>query len=197
MTSQNTPSRTFVRNERFQTKVLEATVDYIRNHSIEDVTVPRIAEAAGVNRTSIYRRWQTQEHLILDAVLHQFAGRDLTPDTGSLLGDLRAHLSAIRDFLARPEGIAVVRAIVAPQNTEALQQAKTTYFDQRVEQFQQILDRAVARGEIAEPPDPRLVLDMLVAPLQMRVLMHEPLDEGLPPRIARMLVDGLGLHPRE
>jgi hypothetical protein len=64
------------------------------------------------------------------------------------------------------------------------------YFQTRFEIASTIVDRAIARGEI---PDGALAIEMLIAPLHFRTLVsHQPLDEGLPARLADLVISGLG-----
>ena len=69
------------------------------------------------------------------------------------------------------------------------------YFQTRFEIASAIVDRAIARGEIPEGADGALALEMLVAPLHFRTLVsHQPLDDGLPARLADLVITGLRDH---
>jgi hypothetical protein len=56
--------------------------------------------------------------------------------------------------------------------------ARRRYFRQRFDRARVMVDRAVARGEFPGHADPMVSLEMLVAPLYLRVLVTgEPLDD--------------------
>ena len=50
----------------------------------EAFSVARVARAAGVQKTTIYRRWRTPLHLIMDVVLATAGEVIPIPDTGDL-----------------------------------------------------------------------------------------------------------------
>ena len=72
--------------------VLAATLDALVAHGYEHVTLDAVALAAGLAKTTLYRRWPTKADLFLAAVAA--VGRppeaDALPDEGSLRADLLA-----------------------------------------------------------------------------------------------------------
>ena len=53
--------------------VLEAIVMLVRQHGLEAVTIQMVADAAGVGRQTIYRRWPRREDMLLDALVKRTA----------------------------------------------------------------------------------------------------------------------------
>ena len=53
--------------------VLEAIVMLVRQHGLEAVTTQMVADAAGVGRQTIYRRWPRREDMLLDALVKRTA----------------------------------------------------------------------------------------------------------------------------
>ncbi|WP_432565270.1 TetR/AcrR family transcriptional regulator [Kineococcus sp. SYSU DK003] len=159
----------------------------------EPVTVPQVAARAGVNATSVYRRWGDVNGLLADAALVRFGTSAAVPGTGSLAGDLRAWGSALVDEAARPEELALLRAAVAagPADPPALRagssapaapdSACSACLTGRSSQAEAILAAAAARGEQA--PSATRVLDHLVAPIYLRALF------GLPAPSVEVLVE--------
>jgi AcrR family transcriptional regulator len=158
------------RSARVRAAVHQAAVDLVQEVGAEKVTIPAVARRAGVNPSSVYRRWGTTSALLADvAARHQDEG---APE---LLGDLRedlerAALWTLAD-LSRPGGVAFFRAEVAPDVDE--RRAGLRECLERVSaRFHAALEAAAQRGE-ATPPLER-VLDHVVAPLYFRVVFSIP-----------------------
>ena len=104
------------RSARVRAAALEATLAELAESGYPELTLARVASRAGVNKTTLYRRWGTREALVLDAML-ELAGEGVKiPDTGSLHGDLLAIARGSAATTARttawPCGLPAVRADV-------------------------------------------------------------------------------------
>src|SRR5262245_46294538 len=53
----------------------------------EAMSIEAVAANAGVGKAAIYRRWQSKEELVIDAVIEVFAEAS-SPDTGHVRDDL-------------------------------------------------------------------------------------------------------------
>ena len=71
MSQDGTPRRPGGRSARVRRAVLDAALDVLHAHGMEGLAVTDVAARAGVHETSIYRRWGTREHLIVDALLEE------------------------------------------------------------------------------------------------------------------------------
>lgn len=188
--------RTGGRSARVRKDVLAATLELIRSEGVDQTTVAKVAAAAGVNPTSIYRRWGSREHLILDAVTNEPERALSLPDTGSLIGDLTAYLTSVNEYLSSPHGTALERAMADAAESPQMWDEHERYVHLRLPQFKAMLDRAQHRGEIASHPDARRIHEIAIAPFQVRALMHEGFDPNLPGDVAAMVAAGL-MHPLE
>ncbi|MGH3165993.1 MAG: TetR-like C-terminal domain-containing protein, partial [Trebonia sp.] len=111
-------------------------------------------------------------------------------DTGSLRGDLIALARTTAAFVSSWLGQALLRA--GAQCPEELADEQRAFWKSRELALTPMIDRAVARGEIGPDVDVRLVLELIVAPLQFRVLfVREELDPALPERLADLALNGL------
>jgi AcrR family transcriptional regulator len=136
-----------------------------------DAAIPRIAERAGVNPTSVYRRWGNRENLLLDAAVTRLRERSPMPDTGSLRGDLLAWANAVEEAIADPNGRVLLRALFATMSAP-----RPEHLSARGEDLQAMLDAAAARGEPAPSVDD--VLDYVLAPIYLRALFGVPMTPG-------------------
>jgi AcrR family transcriptional regulator len=172
--------------------VLDATLDVLHLHGMDGLTVAEVSTRAGVHETSIYRRWGTRENLMIDALLEEAEELLPIPDTGSLRDDLIAYLTSLAAYLTTPQGNAFDRALAAAGDDPAASQARKQYWDTRHSLSGEIITRGIDRGELPGTTDPRLAVEMLVAPLHFKVVLsREPLDPGLPTRLVDALLGGI------
>ncbi|POX42394.1 TetR family transcriptional regulator [Streptomyces sp. Ru73] len=175
MPAKSKDSRPGGRSARVRAAVHRATVDLVQEIGADKVTVPAVARRAGVNPSSVYRRWGTTSALLADVAAQR--KDEAAPE---LLGDLRADLEQAAVWtltdLSRPGGVAFFRAEVAPDVDD--RRAGLRECLERVSaRFQEPLEAAARRGE--ETPSLERVLDRVVAPLYFRVVFSIPeTDEG-------------------
>jgi AcrR family transcriptional regulator len=160
------------RSARVRDAVHEAVVELLAAGDI-DAAIPKIAERAGVNPTSIYRRWGSRDHLLLDAAVTRLRATSPIPDTGSLRDDLRGWAEGVERAMRDRRGQILLRALVA---TMAPDEEPVEYLKARGDDLQAALDKAAARGEPVPTVDE--VLDFVLAPLYLRVLFRRPVEPG-------------------
>ena len=163
------------RSAKVTAAVHQAVLDLLAEG--EPLTIPQVAARAGVNATSVYRRWGDVPALLADTALVRFGTSGAVPDTGSLRGDLHAWATALVAESRRPAELALLRAAVAagpadPVAPEGFESACSACLVGRSSQAEEILDRAAQRGE--EVPSATRVLDHLVAPIYFRALFGLP-----------------------
>jgi len=166
MTGAEVRRRTGGRSARVVAAVHDAVNDLVAEGNPYQVTVSEIAERAGVNPTSIYRRWGTLETLILDVEAARLQVNSPLPDTGTLRGDLLAYAVTAAKEITRPGGLAFLRAVLGAGEESDARRAGP--LRARAAQIQAMLDRARDRGEPAL--DYTEVLDCILAPIYLRTL---------------------------
>jgi len=190
--SETTRRRPGGRSARVRRAVLDATLELVNAHGLDGVTVAEVAERAGVHETSIYRRWRTRENLTLDALLASADEQLPVPDTGAVREDLLRYATALAAYLTTPPGNALDRALAAAGDDPATAHTRSEYWNTRAALSTQIFTRAVDRGELPPQVDPRLAIEMLVAPLHFKaVFTREPLDPALPAQLVDLVLRGL------
>jgi AcrR family transcriptional regulator len=144
-------------------------------------TVADVARRAGVNPTSIHRRWGSVEAVILEAEAARLTEISPLPDTGSLRGDLLAYARSAANDITRPGQLAFLQALINARDVSLEQRSAPLL--QRAAQLQTMLDRALDRGE----PSLRYtaVVDCIIAPVYLRYLLGMGIDE----RDLEMFVD--------
>lgn len=161
------------RSRQVRLAVGAAVLEILTEGTIDFTTV-EVAERAGVSRRTIYRWWPTQADLLAEA-LEQHVGTVETPDTGSWAGDLRAFAHQVAAFAAAPVDLALTRIMATARHPE-LNEAILTHYAPVLLAWQEMLRRAVSRGEASERHAPDAVLNIVLAPLFLAPLTtgHAP-----------------------
>jgi AcrR family transcriptional regulator len=145
------------------------------------ITFPVIAERAGVNPTTLYRRWDDVDALLEDvAVAALTRTGESVPDTGSLADDLAEWADVIAADITRPERTRYLRAMVAARDDMV---SGCPVWDTRRGQAAELVGRAGERGEPA--PTVEQILDHVIAPLYHHVAFALEVDGAYVQRLVR------------
>jgi len=152
------------RSERVVQQVLAATVAELAESGYRAFRMDAVSAAAGVNKTTIYRRWPGKKQLVAAAVLwmRRFVHDVPLPDTGSLERDLVVAFRRKVSFSDRVEGRAWAR-LLAEKHDPEVGAVIGDAVEERSGAWYAMVTRAVARGELPRGTDPRLLLRMLKA----------------------------------
>ena len=135
------------------------------------MSIEAIARRAGVGKAAVYRRWRSKLPLVLDLVPAVAAGGLPTPDTGSLLGDVRALLDVSARALRHPVAAQIIPDLLAEaaRSPELGAALRTALREAQGGIAGAIIRQAAARGELSAGTDPELALDLLAGPLYWRL----------------------------
>ncbi|MET9201524.1 TetR/AcrR family transcriptional regulator [Gordonia sp. NPDC003585] len=168
------------RSERVKAAVFDAVGQLLDQGLRETMTIPQVAELAGVNPSSVYRRWGSMDVLLEQVAIEVLTAEEPVPDTGVFADDLRAWAQRIAADLTTPRRRNYLRAMVW---------ARTDIVDAyprweiRRDQVEQMLAHARERGESVPAVD--LVLDHVVAPLYHHCAFGMPVEEAWAERLVR------------
>jgi AcrR family transcriptional regulator len=173
--------------------VLSRTLAELVAHGIEGASVERIAQAAEVNKTSVYRRWPTKESLIAAALERVAADIEAKlEDCGSLRSDLLHLAEHVAALLESPLGRSLARAAMAETVGSELSSLASRRLDQPRDAVLALCSRARARQEWRDGVSPEAVLGMLVGALLHRALLERaPLTAEFSAELADVLARGL------
>src|SRR5688572_31318008 len=117
-----------------------------------------VTTSAGVNKTTIYRRWPSKASLAAAAVewMRRFVHDVPLPDTGSLERDLVEAFERRVNFKDRVEGRAWAR-LLAEKHDPEVSAVIDDAVKERSDAWYAMVTRAVARGELPAGTDPRLL----------------------------------------
>lgn len=169
--------------------LLNAAIGVLGERGYGALTIDEVVTRAGSSKATVYRRWMSKEELVVDA-LTRLADEAVTlPDTGSLVGDLRALLYGMVNGLSGRGG-RLLRAVVGELGRSAALTAafQERHMASRRKVLDVIVERAARRGEVPVGLDARLLAEVGPAVLVYRLLMT---DEPVDMRLAERIVDGV------
>ncbi|WP_041290436.1 TetR/AcrR family transcriptional regulator [Kribbella flavida] len=169
------PRRGRPRDPDAEPRIRRYAVQLLLERGFERMTVDDVAEAAGVGKATIYRRWASKEQLANDALAGLFDIEIPDADTGSIAGDLRQVYRDALAFVNTKEGVALVRLAVTEMNRgEQFAVFYRAFLQRRIAHTAAALERARARGERIRPDaDPVLMVQWLAGVLVIRALTGE------------------------
>ena len=146
--------------------ILSAVISLLCETGYEAMTMDAVAARAHASKTTIYRRWPGKAELVRAAVDAHITSRILstqdsgtqdsgTQDTGSLRGDLLAVMNAMPGHLT-PEFMAMMSGLVHALRTDPQLAASLRSLFDHDSVAEQIIGRAVRRGELPAPAAGRL-----------------------------------------
>ncbi|MFO0599931.1 MAG: TetR/AcrR family transcriptional regulator [Myxococcaceae bacterium] len=157
------------RSDQVVKRVLDAALAELAHSGFHAFRMDVVAREAGVNKTTIYRRWPTRADLVGALVERMRAPlRDQRlPDTGSLEGDLLEAFTLRFSMGRKVEGRAWARLLEerARPEVEALIGSAV---DGRSAEWTGLVERAIKRKEVPTGTEPRLVLHLVRAIVDAR-----------------------------
>jgi AcrR family transcriptional regulator len=178
--------RTDPRVVKTRAVVIRTTLDLLARRGIAGTTIEAVAEHSGVAKTTIYRHWDSQAALVLDA-FGSLLRVPPDPDTGTLRGDLLDLLAGFATSLSAGPATGLMFALIdAAERDPAFAQLHRREAATRHAILLAVVDRGIRRGELPAGTDPAEVLDLLAGPVfHRRAVSGHPVDR----RFAEVVVD--------
>ncbi len=184
-------ARTGGRSERVVRDVLRAAIDELGRTGYVALRVEDVAERAGVNKTTVYRRWPTKADLVAAAVSVVAGHNEAQPDTGSIRGDLIEVLQRSLAFVLTADGRALTRLIITEGNDPDVERIARKLRDRVLAQRTKLIERAQQRGELPADADAALIIDAIFTPVMTRVLRRgEAVDQQTASAFVDLVLDG-------
>ena len=188
-TERGTPKR---RGAPVVGRVLEVALEELAQVGYHGLSLPEVAERAGLNKTSVYRRWPTKGALVA-AALEQAMGHDAPlPDTGSLRSDALAFALAAAAWAESPVGRGVMKVLLTEGDDDEVRGLVGLIMRSRGAGPTQLFDRAIARGELDASADVEMALTLIAGAMSHRILMEKaPVTPAFVTRLVALIMDGL------
>jgi AcrR family transcriptional regulator len=172
--------------------ILATTLKQLEERGFAGISVEEIARAAGVNKTSVYRRWPSKTRLVLAAV--QAAGETERPfvASGDLRRDLVRLLKAKAATLASPRGQRIAHALLTLDGGDR-DELMDALREPRDASPCAVIQKAIASGELPVGTDAAFVSELLIGPLANRLIIrNEPVGVGYVAKIVDHVLAGAG-----
>lgn len=183
------------RNAQVRERVLAAARAELEERGYGSLSYRSIALRAAVDPATVYRRWPSRPQLAADALLEIARAAVPVPDTGSIEADLTRFLTAIAGALSEPRLLRLFHALSAAgaEADDDLREVLRVFWAARFTGAEEMVTRAIGRGDLPAGRDPHDVIEELVAPSYFRALVTgEPLDEEFR---RRCVASALGKRP--
>ncbi|POM23378.1 Bacterial regulatory protein, tetR family [Actinomadura rubteroloni] len=92
------------RGADLEAAIFAAALDQLGAAGYRRLTMEGVATAARTGKAALYRRWNSKDELLRDALLRELPPPVEPPATGTVRGDVRALLVAFRDTIASCHG---------------------------------------------------------------------------------------------
>ena len=176
-------------DEDLTRRILVTAAELLGTHGYQQLSVEQVAKAVGCGKTAIYRRYSDKGALVAAVLLSQVEVGAM-PDHGDVRADLLEHaLQNQRNQVLSPEQRNGLRAMFEPDVFTLLWD---TFFQHRRQQGIEIIDRAIARGDLPEDVDHDILLDTIAGlTLYRQSVKRIHIDE----RHYVDIIDALVTHP--
>jgi AcrR family transcriptional regulator len=151
-------------------RVHKAILELIVEGGFEACTFSAVAERAGVERSTLYRRFPDRWDAVIDAWV-TVASTEVVPDLGdSFASDLRSVLRRLAGTLETPLGPALL-GIVATLRARDGPDFPREFFDRRMEALAPMFEAAIDRGELPADVDREEIFTLAAGPIYFRMFI--------------------------
>lgn len=197
MTSGSLQTRREQERIRRERSILRAAIEELALSDYGGLTIEKVALRAGVNKTTVYRKWETKGELIRSALLSVSDTYRVEPTSGNLRGDLLRIARVLQEFTLSFEGRCLMRLRLVSELDEELAEIANELNERKRKDINRILDAAVSRGEVAPDIDIMMVVDMLWGAVYVRaVSTFESIDDRALQRMVDFLIKGTAASSR-
>lgn len=165
------------RSRQVVARVFDAAMEELATSGYSGFRMEAVTAAAGVNKTTIYRRWPTRAALV-GALAERMTAplrEQPLPDTGSLETDLVEAFTRRFHIARKAEGRAWARLLEERSRPEVAALVGAAVAGRR-DEWRSMVRRAIGRGELPRGTEPRLVLQLVRALVDSRRVAR--LDRG-------------------
>lgn len=178
------------RDQAVDQKVVDATFELLNENGFAGLSIEAIAAQAGVSKAAIYRRWDSKDELLVDAMASIMETVEIA-ETGDVRSDLVAALSSMQFFITDTRAGEVFPWLVG--EIAARSEVGMRYgalIARRRQQLSGLVERAVQRGDLRADLDVPTVLDMLSGAMILRKILGLGFPDDGPEKLVDTLLEG-------
>lgn len=137
------------RDAEIDLRVLEVARRQLADGGYDSLSLAAVAAEAETTRAALYRRWPSKADLATAAIA-DLSEAHLRPPTADPLADLTRELDAFRRGVSRPQGLALVGAMLLEGvDPQLVARYRERIVEPRRARLREILERAQAAGSFA------------------------------------------------
>jgi AcrR family transcriptional regulator len=143
--------------------ILDAALRLLYEHGYSGMSMEAVADAAGVGKTTVYRRYRDKDDLVTAAIA-SMKGHDELPDSGDTRADLLELLQRVVRSKERVQNMRLLGMLWADQerNPQLLRLFRERVIAPRRQMLIDVIRRGQDRGEVRADVDPALAAEMMV-----------------------------------
>ncbi|MEU1340416.1 TetR/AcrR family transcriptional regulator C-terminal ligand-binding domain-containing protein [Streptomyces sp. NPDC005827] len=175
--------------------ILTAAGALLLREGMAAFTIERVAQEAGVSKTTIHKWWPSRGTLALDGYFHAVESTLAFPDTGDIAADLTTQVRAFVRLLTGTPAGPVIGGLIGRAQTDPdlLAALLERYSGPRRELAVTAMRRAQDRGQLRADADPEILVDQLWGACYHRLLLpDQPLTDAFASRLVANLLHGVG-----
>lgn len=172
------------RSVRAHEQVLEAAIALFAERGLESTSMDAIADAAGVSKATIYRRFRDKNDLVTAAVV-SFHPTDSDVFVGGTREQLVAFLQATRRRMVDGPGGVIMSQILAEtqRNPELVKLHRERTVGPRVATIIRVLEAGIAAGEVRADLDLDVAAELLTGSWISRLVRGNDFPEDWSERV--------------
>jgi AcrR family transcriptional regulator len=176
---------------RSKAKILSAAADILTDQGAGFATIERVAQTAGVARTTVYRHWSTRGQLLMDA-FEMMAESAPEAKTTDLRAGLIEVVTELAWALTKSSRAKMLPALIDAAERDAdVAELQARHTSMRRAPMRKVITLAQERGEIPANLDPELATDQLSGPLfYRRLITHSAITSEFVDEIVDSVIAG-------
>jgi len=188
-TSEQDHRPTGSRAEAREQAILDAALELVLEVGYDRLSMDALAERAHAGKATIYRHWSGKAEVVAEAVRQRQCEMAPVADTGSLRGDLLATIESIDASVSSEDGALISGVLFAMRTDPVLANLmRTQVVESKRITCLQLVDRAIARGELPPSAAGDVLYEVLPAMVITRLVIN---GEELTEEFAAHLVDDI------
>jgi len=181
-------------SEEARRLALAAAYRILIEEGLGRLTIERVAAESGVSKPTIYRTWTNAQDLAMAAFMANPPSDEPVTRANTVRAALRAHVRDVIGTFATARGRQITLTMAsADPDSELAKAFRNQVILKSREAGRQLIEKAMAEGEIRGDIDIDVALDMIYGPLFFRLLAgHRPLSLPLAEQLVETLFTGVG-----
>ena len=181
------------RDPAVDTAILDVAARLLAELGYARMSIALVADAAGVSRPTIYRRFKTKADLATAALAARIDKQARPPSDLNVETALIQVLRHLAHRLRAKHSMALVGTLLVEeeQTPDLIRLFRKRLWEPRANLLREIIDRGRERGELRKIVDSDVVVSMLIGALYAAYISQAKIPHDWPERAVRAALDGM------